>query len=197
MKNIKIINYFAPINSEGKLIGHHTKAIQECINIISRTGGYSITVISAKEMAGSFDDAEFVGTKCSILNKRQNVFEKLINIVKRLININSIIKLSESGDSLWFASVDYVLYLYLIFNQRKIKRKFLKIFATVYQVNYFNAIKNNLVNNGLKHVDLVVLTNKNLTVENRSVYMPDYFYNDEVYSKYRDIEKNTSIPVLD
>jgi glycosyltransferase involved in cell wall biosynthesis len=189
VKNINMVNYFAPIDSSGIPVGHHAKAIMEYIRLIKKMGGFNIRVFCPKELKPYLENIEATDLKYSFIGGKKRIYSKVLSIVKRMININSLINKSAEHDIIWFSSVDYVLYIYLLLFKLKIKKKSLNIVVTLYQIKYNSFLKNILAKISIHLVDLVVLTNNNIALPIKHLYMPDYFFDEGLYNKYRANEK--------
>lgn len=193
-RTVYLIDYIGNSDKNGNIVGHPLKVLDEYIKLL-RNSGINIKFALPHNYRGKIDDADdnilyfkyFIDvTSINKKNKILNTFKKLINLFKLYRNINK-------DDILWFYNTDFVLGIILsCFNFRN------SVWITNYMSNYnfgsklSNKIKNFYFNKLFNRADKIFTTNK----KNRSdkyFYLPDFFYNKDIYEKYTNGDKADQI----
>lgn len=199
LKKISIIDYIGNSNKDGKPIGHLIKIVNQYIDYFKDNAIIDLYVpYNYNVYVDSSNIHSVINMKCHIDITEKSKFKKILNSIKKFINIQKVFNKNKS-DILFFINMDVMLGMALILYHFAIKKKF-KIWVVLYQEEYLvgSKLKKKIQNISLsilkKMSDCLILTNENLKFKNKNIlYIPDYCYDDKIYSKYKSIKKLNQI----
>ena len=126
----------------------------------------------------------------SLVMKGKNSFsDKVLNKFRMFSNINKAIKNSQA-DVVWFFNTEYYLMLYLAIVGNHGKKVCVTSFMegfTASKNGKFAGIKQKIFEKAQKRISLIIATGYGYRFKNaKSVYIPDYTYDENIYAKYTD-----------
>jgi glycosyltransferase involved in cell wall biosynthesis len=118
--------------------------------------------------------------------------QKLLDIWHRLLNIRKAFK-QCNDEILWFVNIDWTLFLYLGICGKKTN----KLIVTTYcdKDKFMRKFVGSIIARGLKEIDLIIATNPNLSFEEKSIFIPDFYYHD-FYKKYEMLERSEDVLII-
>lgn len=191
MDKVLLIDYYGTCNREGELVGHSNKVIKEYGELLK--GEFDVGVaVSPCMVAGMKNEFnEVIQLKYNIYtNTAIRLSGKIKDKIKLYINIYQALKVG-GYDIYWFIRSDFFLFLYL--NVLCIIKK-RKMIALIYQSEYggekLKRIINCIFRLGIHKLDGIIYTQKNLkTLHSKGLYIPDYYYDEKKYEKYKKLKK--------
>lgn len=190
---ISLIDYINSVDENGKATGHGVKVVNEYISIINQE---IVEVIASSEYLENIDLQDKATVKLDFVSfsGTLNFTKKIQQIINKLRNINKSIK-SRDGDIVWFTNIDWVLYLYLALWKKK-KKVIVTTYKDMFVCNTFSdKVKKYLIEKAIRKIDLMVATNKNIKYDCKTVYVPDFYFN-EMYLKYEDVIKKNEVLMI-
>ncbi|MBU3878751.1 hypothetical protein HGO97_023425 [Faecalicatena sp. AGMB00832] len=189
---ITIVDFIGHSDKNGKPMGHPVKVINEIVDLLLPLENIAVAApsnhlneIKNKDKIQTNELSNYIYTFSN--NKKKN-------LKKKWQNLHTIF--STSKGVLWFINVDFSLFLYLfLFGSNKNK---------VWINLYYNPLRGSsgwrekIVRMVLRKLDLVIVTNKNFlkTIPGNTIFIPDYYYKEELYSKYQTSEKKQQMVCL-
>lgn len=183
MNEIILADYIGHSDSSGKPMGHPIKVINETCELIKQA--FCVRVAVPESYRSSI-----VEDKTEIINLKYNVCafskQKIFNFVKKWRNLERIFY-NQKGCIVWFINVDFSLFLYLYLRKRN------RVWINL----CYNPLKNTsewrrrVISSVLKNVEKVILTNQNFLKEipGSTIYLPDYYYKENLYDRFQEKEK--------
>lgn len=190
MNKIIISDYIGHCDKNGKPMGHPVKVINETYKLIKPV--CSVRVAAPKT---HMDSIQVPG--CDKIQLKYSVCafskEKIKNLIKKWLNLETVTD-NQNKDIVWFINVDFSLFMYL-----RIKKS-----EHIWINLCYNPLKNvtrwrrKIIESVLEQAEKVILTNKNLEKEipGKTVYIPDYYYNAELYGKFQKVNKHRAMVCL-
>lgn len=186
MKRVLLVEYMGQEDSTGKVIGHGMKVLEDYQKMIKEDFDVHV-MITGNTLENLKKD---IKVECSFkknIRIRENASSwiKISNFLIKQHNIAKALKQSEN-DIIWFCNVDFALILHLFINRKKNK----KVIITIYRKSYGNNLKDAIYNKVIKMLGLVIYTGSSFDLSYKNtIYIPDYFYDASLYTKYQDVEK--------
>lgn len=193
MKKILLTDYYGTCDEKGEAIGHSPKVLEEYRELLAErfliSAGVSPCIMRRadqkkyeKVMELSYDIVE---------SGRKNLAVRILDKVKLLLNIRKVMERRGKFDIIWFYRTDFFLFFYF-FMHRKVKD--CKVYALVYHQEFGGGILSGtlkwIYRESMKKFDGIIYTQKGAMPENTNcLYVPDYYYDEGKYGKYRGIEK--------
>lgn len=189
---ITIVDYISHSDESNKPMGHPIKVINEAIDLL--VPFTSVEVAASKNHIGEVKNTDRI--KLKELPYHINAFseDKMGNLIKKWKNLRELFR-SQIGIK-WFINVDFSMFLYLfLFGSKKNK-----IWITL----CYNPLKDlvvwkkKIIIHVLNKADLIIVTNKNFlkAVPGNVVFIPDYYYKEELYRKYQCSSKKNQVVCL-
>lgn len=191
MKKVLLVDYYGTCDKEGKPIGHSQKVLQEYSNLIKEqfVVGAAISPCLTNGLAGEFE--EIISLKYDICAEQvTSLWVRVTDKFKLISNIRYVLKKNDY-DIVWFYRTDFFLFFYF-FLRRKTKR--FKVIGQVYQEEFatgkLSKILNYFYRKGSLKFDGLIYTQKGMAgFHGNTLYIPDYYYDEEKYGKYKNISK--------
>ena len=199
MKRIILVDYYGNCDASGTSIGHSPKVLMEYRRLLERQ--YQVEAVLTKCIADEIDRDLF--ERIQILPHQiieegsRNLGKRIWDKVKLFHNIS--LSLRKADDAvLWFYRTDFFLFLFFALHRKPLNKK---ILCLVYQQKFLDGkigrILNFFYKMGIQKFDGVIYTQKNFPPEHtHTFYMPDYYYDREIYSKYCGIKKEKKVICL-
>lgn len=190
MAKILVVDYLAQCDNNGNVVGHSIKTINEYGKMLYEDNTLDILVNS------SYKNQVNKKYYKNILNF--NAFNKSYNETKldsfkrirgKIIGLKKALEKSEY-DLILFLNVDFILGLYIKKFVKKAKVVVLSyITSYTFQNKLVSSIKNILLNRVYSNIHGIITTSSNIESKNPILLLPDYFYDEKLYSKYNKEEK--------
>lgn len=199
MTQILMCGYYGMCDSSGKSVGHTTKVTEEYFDLLKKNHGVSI--IASPSIISSLP--ERLHNHCTKL-KYNIVIDVPFTFIKRVMdkfkiiyNVHVCCK-QRDYDALFFYQVDFFFFFYFWLLYRK-KNK--EVYCLVYHQDFTGGKLENFLqwiyNRALKKMSGVVYTQQKLEINHsKTLYIPDYFYEEEKYGKYRILDKKEKVVCL-
>lgn len=205
MNNVYMIEYQGRCDEKGKAVGHAPKVLNEYYNFIKEYSRVTVLAPSTilKEFTGEVYVPKVTLLKHIEMKGKTPFLEKITNKFNMFINASKAVKEASKDDNavLWFFNVEYYIMLWFVFISRlpsnKNRRKFKKIVLTMFIDGYHasesasvkakikNCFKQWIFEQAQKKFDLIIATGEKFKYKNcESVFIPDYYYINEIYDKY-------------
>lgn len=182
---VTIVDYIGYCDLTGEPVGHPVKVINETIELV--------LPFERILVAASSKHLEKVKNRDKIDTTRLNfsicVFsnKKILNLVHKWDNLAK--AFNKDTGKVWFINVDFSLFLYLFLHPN---RNDISVITLCYNpIAHSTGWRRRIVTSVLKRAFLVVVTNSNFLsfIPGNTIYVPDYYYNDELYEKYKSDSK--------
>lgn len=195
MKSIELIEYIGNSDKNGKPIGHANKILKEYIRLLQNN--FECQIATPFYTDDIIDKNKILKLKyCSLIYIKKSILNEVIDFVKKFSNIHKALN-NRQIDIYWFCNVDFKWFMYMF-----LFKNYSKIACTLFQqYNFSNTfvgkIKQYIVNEVLSSVDLVIYSNPNLKFScSKSLYMPDYYYDQSFYNKFKYEGKKNKVVCL-
>lgn len=208
MNNVYMIEYQGRCDENGKAVGHAPKVLNEYYNFIKEYSRVTVLAPSTilKEFTGEVYVPKITLPKHIEMKGKTPFIEKITNKFNMFHNASKALKEAAKDDDaiLWFFNVEYYIMLWFVFlsklssnkNKRIFKKIVLTMFIDGYHASKSASIKTKIKNNfkqwvfeqAQKKFDLIIATGEKFKYKNcESVFIPDYYYINEIYDKYNNI----------
>lgn len=197
-KELYIVDYIGNSNENNQPIGHPVKVINDFFELLYKDVDIKLAIpTSYKSKINDINKAKeimWLERVTQVLAK--NRLPKIILNLNKIKNIRQVIR-SCQCENIWFINADFCLGIELMLDKKKIKNK--NIIVTLYMENYNNRgigvkFKNYFYQKIIKNASTIIASNNNLSFNsNKIVNIPDYFYSDEMYLKYKNIKKENKV----
>ncbi|MBQ6886189.1 MAG: glycosyltransferase [Lachnospiraceae bacterium] len=191
MKRVLLVNYYGTCNEAGQPIGHSQKALQEYSNLVKEQFIVSAAISPCLTRGLNEEFEEIIPLKYDIsATGMKTLFERIKDKFKLIANIRYVLK-REGYDIVWFYRTDFFLFFYFFFKR---KRKQPKMIGQVYQEEFvagkLSKLLNYLYRKGALKFDGLIYTQKGMAnFHSNTLYIPDYYYDEKKYGKYKNIRK--------
>lgn len=187
MKKILLVDYYGMCDNKGNPIGHSPKVLREYRELIQDDFqvGAALSPCLMEGTEGLF--ADVISLKYNINAKGYKSFwERITDKFKLLHNIRQVMKHKEY-DIMWFYRTDFFLFFSFYMHR---KRNGTKMIGQVYQEEFIGGglagLLNHIYKKGAMKFDGLIYTQKGMAgFHPNTLYIPDYYYDEEKYGKYR------------
>lgn len=191
MKKVLLVDYYGTCDKSGKPIGHSRKVLQEYSNLIK--GHFEVSAAVSPCLMNGLEEKfeEIVPLKYNISAEgAKTLWERIADKFKLIYNIRQALKL-PGYDIVWFYRTDFFLFFYFCLRRN---RKHPKIIGQVYQEEFVSGKLSKILNyfyrKGAMKFDGMIYTQKGMArFHGNTLYIPDYYYDENKYGKYKEIEK--------
>lgn len=191
-KSVSMIEYQGRVDENGKALGHGPKVLNDYFELIREY--CNVSVYAPLEILKEFKGCkEAISTKVLpdriVMGKDKTIIIKIANKFNMFRNIERALK-DTDAEILWFFNVEFYFFLY-IFMHKRIKRKIIcTMFLDGYRGGLIAKLKQFIFEQAQKKIDFIIATGKQLKFKNcKYEYVPDYFYDEEKFAKYKGIDK--------
>lgn len=187
MEKLIVADYLGNSDAQGIPTGHVLKTLKEAEKILD--GEKEALYIVTKKYKEYLKELKILHYVESIDHSCHG-FRKIFQTIKKIDNIINVLKY---GNNIWFINIDFWFYLAFVFIPIKGK--------TIYATNYIDYyVGKNLIDK----IKLFVykIGNSKLKCEfttaqylrrNNQVYIPDYYFDETVYNRYKKIDKKNQV----
>lgn len=190
MKKALLIDYYGTCDGEGNPIGHSLKVQGEYVRLLK--GYYQVGLAASPCLITDKTDGiqENIVLKHDICAEGASLSKRIADKCKLLSNIRTVLKIRDY-DIFWFYRTDFFLMFFMIFMK---KPKGVKLIAQTYQTEFGKGLPGKLLRMfyemGLHKFDGIIYTQKDMKIScANKLYIPDYYYYEEKYGKYRTEDK--------
>lgn len=194
MKRILMVDYYGTCNNEGEPIGHSPKVLREYTDLLEND--YCISVAISPCLEGKIreeDYEEIIILPYDIVEEgKKGLRVRIIDKFKLFRNIDKAMKEKNKYDIVWFYRSDFFLFLNFFLRQKNNK---ISPYALVYQQIFCTGIVGKILswiyNKSIRKFDGIIYTQKSAAPNHsHKLYIPDYYYDEGKYGRYRGIEKS-------
>lgn len=199
MKKIVMCGYYGMCDSQGRSVGHTSKVTKEYFELLSQK--MEILLKASPSIIKTLD--EEVKQKSEklkydiIIDTPFTLKKRVLDKFKILYNIYTCIEKTDE-QILFFYQIDFFFFFYIwAFFHRKDK----KIYCLLYHQNFTGGKVEGLLQwiyrKALGKIYGVAYTQKGLQIShNNTLWIPDYFYDEKKYGKYRNMAKQDKVVCL-
>lgn len=197
VKDLCIVDYIGNSNENNEPIGHPVKVINDFFELLCTDVNIKLAI--AIIYKGKINDIN--KTKEIIWLERwsqittKNRLQKIVNVLNKIKNIKQAVN-SCKCKNIWFINVDFCLGIVLMLYKNKFKDRNIIVTLCIDHYKYGgigSKIKNYFYQKIIKNVSNIFSSNNNLSFHSNSINIPDYFYSDKLYSKYKDVIKENKV----
>ena len=197
---LSLVEYQGRQDTTGRPVGHAPKVLAQYFEIVQNSFDTDIFAPECilKESEKKLSDRKAWDERKksknihilpnSLVMKGKNSFsDKILNKFRMFSNINKALKNSQA-DVVWFFNTEYYLMLYLAVVGNHGKKVCVTTFMegfTAKKNGRFAGIKQKIFEKAQKKISLIIATGYGYHFKNaKSVYIPDYTYDEGIYGKY-------------
>lgn len=194
MKRILMADYYGTCDSAGNAVGHSAKVLREYRELLGgefETGAAVSPCLARTVQTGGGE--QFV--RVHILKYdiyaagMETLGGRIRDKLKLIRNIHQVLSLRDY-DIIWFYRTDFFLFLYLFLT----RKPGIKIVGQVYQEKFaagkVSCILNYIYRKALRKLDGVIYSQEGMACgHENTLYIPDYYYDEKKYGKYKNIPK--------
>lgn len=197
-KNLYIVDYIGNCNENNQPIGHPIKVVNEFFELLRKdiNVGLAIPIIYKSKINDVDKAKEIIWFERVTQILRSNRLPKITLNLNKIKNIKQVIY-NCKYENIWFINADFCLGVALTLYKKKSKNK--NIIVTLYMNNYDNIgigtkIKNYFYQKIIKNASVIIASSNNLSFNAKKIeYIPDYFYSDNLYGKYKNVIKENKV----
>lgn len=192
MKKITMCNYYGMCDRDYNVLGHTCKVTKEYREVLSRE--YDVSLIASPCIINAVKGEPFLrqqGLKYDIYADDPFTLKRRISDkIKLLRNIGECFCNTED-ESLFFYQVDFFFFFYVALFYRAHQKN---LYCLIYHQDFTGGCLEKMLKcfyrKALKKIDGVLYTQKEHLVDHPNAHwIPDYFYTNERYLSYRNMEK--------
>lgn len=191
MRKVTIIDYIGNSDKSGKPLGHPIKVIRDYYNLLHKDTKVKLIVSkNYKDEIGIKNSNQIIYLDYFMNMLANSKFDKIKNIINRILNLRKVFQNSSDDEILWFINVDKILYIYLyLFRPKYLGDIWITQYSMIYGNN--NSLKNRIlkkISHSISNKFTWILSyNKKVTqTYKNTICIPDYFYDEVQFKKYRD-----------
>lgn len=198
MKKVLLVDYYGTCDKEGRPIGHSSKVLNEYCQLLKESYQVSAAVSPCLLDSAKADFEKKYSLKYNIVaDENQSLPKRIADKFKLLYNIHQVLKRKEY-DILWFYRTDFFLFFYFALKLRKHPAK---IIGQVYQEEFAQGtvgkILSAIYRKGSSKFDGLIYTQKGMAAGHpHTLYIPDYYYDEDKYGRYRSVKKENKTVCL-
>ncbi len=190
-KTVVMAEYQGRCDEQGTAVGHAPKVLKEYRRILSDEG-VRVTVCAPAVIlkAAEFGrGSDVMKLDHHILMKAKNTpAEKIFNKIKMFANIRRCLK--AEGDTVWFFNTEFYFFLYIAVFGNAGRNIYANTFIGGFEGGVLAALKQKIFERAQKKIRGMITTGASFEMKNtKSIFIPDYSYDPEVYEKFRKKEK--------
>ena len=195
-KSIVMAEYQGRCDTAGCAVGHAPKVMREygdMLESLSHKVVYYAPAVILKS-AGIKKDMPYKKLSHHILMKgRNSLAEKIFNKFRMFANISECLK--SDADIIWFFNTEFYFFLYLAIFGNKGRTVYANSFIGDFGRGFAPGIKRRIFERAQKKIKGIISTGPGFEFRNtRSIFIPDYSYDPELYDRFR-TEKKEDIAV--
>ncbi|MBO6299794.1 MAG: hypothetical protein J6N53_13215 [Lachnospiraceae bacterium] len=189
---ICMAEYQGRCDEEGVAVGHAPKVLSAYHSMISEAFETEVFAPRCVLKASSAESAK--GAKVLrhhiVMKGHNSLFAKIANKMRMFANIRSVF-LHTKADKIWFFNTEFYLMLYLALFGNKGKEIYCTMFLDGYHGGPVAKLKQKIFERAQKRMKCVISSGPRFAFKNASqVFLPDYPYEEAVYTPYRKYPKD-------
>lgn len=187
---IVMCNYYGMCDEDNNPVGHAVKVTNEYSEILKEK--YAVKLLASPCIAkksNSLNFKEIHSLKYNISIVGNGIGKRIADKFELFANIHEILK--EKG-VLFFYQVDFFFFFYILlfYKKRKDRRLVCLIYHQDFTGGKLSRVLQSMYKKALRKIDGVIYTQAEQPVEHpASIWIPDFFYNEEQYAPYQKMEK--------
>ncbi|MBP3295385.1 MAG: hypothetical protein J6M27_02290 [Lachnospiraceae bacterium] len=189
---ICMAEYQGRCDEEGVAVGHAPKVLSAYHSMISEAFETEVFAPRCVLKASSAESAK--GAKVLrhhiVMKGHNSLFAKIANKMRMFANIRSVF-LHTKADKIWFFNTEFYLMLYLALFGNKGKEIYCTMFLDGYHGGPVAKLKQKIFERAQKRMKCVISSGPRFVFKNApQVFLPDYPYEEAVYTPYRKYPKD-------
>jgi len=191
VKKILLADYYGTCDKNGAPVGHSGKVLNEYRQLLGSNFEVSAALSPCLIQCVGSSFAHIHRLKYDIhAENNPGIAERIKDKLKLFENIREVLAL-DGYDILWFYRTDFFLFLYLCLGLAKFKSK---LITQIYQTEFASGIPGKMLAfvfaAGVRKSDGIIYTQRGMDrIHPNTLYMPDYYYDENRYGKYRILSK--------
>jgi hypothetical protein len=193
MSRVAIVEYLSYVDNNGLALGHGKKALQEAYDLLK--DNFEVECFCSRAYTPLMDkaDSRYCNLKSLVFSSQDQ--HKVHHYRTGLENVRKV--LHTDCEYIWFVNIEWSIFLYLLILPHKNK----KVIVTMYRdiksqvlqnVTRYSDLKNRFITKGISVINLIIVTNNNLTIADNQIFIPDFLYDDN-YIKFRNCNKKERV----
>jgi len=189
---IAMIEYQGRCDETGKAVGHAPKVLKEYYNFIK--DHFEVEILAPatilKECPEEITKNAFTLNENIVMKGHKTFKDKIDGKLSMFKNIKQAVK-NTDADILWFFNVEYYIMLYFGLNRKPSGKKMVfTMFKEGFSGGFAGKIRQFFFGLAQKKIDLIIKTGQGFKYKNtKSVFVSDYYYDEEKYKAYKTDEK--------
>lgn len=191
---IVMCNYYGMCDEDKNPVGHAVKVTNEYSEILKEK--YAVKLAASPcitKKSNSLFFKEILTLRYNISIVGNGIGKRIADKFKLFANIHEI--LNEKG-VLFFYQVDFFFFFYILlfYKKRKDRRLVCLIYHQDFTGGKLSRVLQSIYKRALRKIDGVIYTQAEQPVEHPdSIWIPDFFYNEEQYAPYQKMEKTERV----
>lgn len=190
---VALCNYYGMRDAEGNVVGHSGKVTREYINLLDAQ--MCELQLIASPCITNYVKINNVKVD-TIISLPYDIYLDVPFTIKR--RISDKLKLwknirrcfAAKVDSLFFYQVDFFFFLYVFLHGVNGKNTNILLYHSDFTGGKLEPVLQFIYQMALKKIDGILYTAKNTNINHRNaVWIPDFFYSDKIYGRYRNLAK--------
>lgn len=197
MQKIAMCAYYGMCDSQSNAVGHLGKVTEEYVELLQEK--YQVHLMASPCIYKEYVGKENIVTEKLgydiVIDEQFTLKKRIVDKVKIFKNIHRCI-CNSTPETLFFYQTDFFFFLYLFLFYKKKKKN---IYGLIYHQNFtggkFEKCLKYIYKKALAKLDGIIYTQKTQKIEHgKTLYVPDYLYDSDYYSKYnKEIKENKVI----
>ena len=197
-KSVVMAEYQGRCDTAGTAVGHAPKVMREygdMLAALSHDVAYYAPAVILKA-AGIKKDMHYKKLDHHILMKGKNsLAEKIFNKFRMFANISECLK--ADADVIWFFNTEFYFFLYIAIFGNRGRNVYANSFIGDFGRGFAPGIKRRIFERAQKRIGGMISTGASFSFKNtKSIFIPDYSYDPEVYDRFRTEEKEDVVVCL-
>lgn len=183
MSKIALIDYIGDSLKNGELVGHPVNVGNQYIDMLKEK--YQLYSVAPENEVHNLNTDNSISLRHNSIRNKNSRIQIIINYFNEFKNLYYVWKSCDSKDILFFFNVDYALYFFLIFHNRR--KVICHTFTCIIDSEpiIINMLKKSLLHFSRKKISLQLFSNFNFrTYAQSNLFVPDFLYSKKTYDKY-------------
>lgn len=198
MTKVTLAEYQGRCDTTGKAVGHAPKVLREYIMLNRDSCALDVyapeTIL--REISDLSDTTTHTLDKAILMKSGNSIIERIRNKLHMFSNIRYVLDHSDA-DIVWFFNVEFYLFLYLALAGNRGRRIVVTLFLDGYHTGLLAGFKQRIFETGQKKIFRCISAGPSFSFRNmKSCFIPDYIYDEDIYGKYRSLEKQDYVVCL-
>lgn len=199
MKSVVLCGYYGMCDSDGQSVGHTGKVTKEYFELLSQN--MEISIMASPSIVKTLNEDMKAKSECLrydiVIDVPFTIKKRILDKFKILHNIHTCFKKTKN-ETLFFYQVDFFFFFYLLFFHHSKKRN---IYCLLYHQDFTGGKAEGILQwiyrKALRKLTGVIYTQKGVRIpSDKALWIPDYFYDEKIYGKYRNMDKQEKVVCL-